>query len=150
MAQVQTSYQERMPVAVAGMPATMSGWDVDTKLCETDAGIPFGRAVSQGAADRGVVLGGTGFLGVSMRDPTLPPSSGDINLDNMDMGVLVRGDIWVEVSADVAVGDAVAYNTTTGLFGAGQAIPNARWMTSADANGLAILRLAGGIGGVSA
>ena len=42
---------------------------VGTRICETTAGIPFGKAVSWGSNAKGCILGGTPFFGV--RDITL-------------------------------------------------------------------------------
>lgn len=149
MAPVQTTYAENITKGAAGMPASMSGWDNDTRIVETDAGIGFGLAVSQGAeSDRGAVLGGADFVGISVRDNTLAANNEDTYLDGQNMAVMVRGDIWVVAEDAVAVGDAVEYNATTGALGSdgGTAIANARWMTSAGAGGLAIVRLGGGVG----
>jgi len=140
---VQSTYSRTLVAGTAGQPATMSGWDADTKICETVAGIGFGLAVSQGSAANGVTLGGAAFVGVSLRDVTLPPSQTDKYIQTQNMSVFVRGDIWVNVEDDVAIGHEVKYDATTGQMGhtGGTAVPNARWMTAASAGGLAILRL---------
>jgi hypothetical protein len=59
------------------------------------------------------------------------------------MGVMVRGDIWVQVLLEVHVGDVVKYNATTGQLGdsAGTTITQAKYMTAAAPGGLAIVRL---------
>jgi hypothetical protein len=273
MPAVQTTYPTNISPAVAGQPASMSGWDVDTKICETAAGIGFGLAVSQTAtADtaasgtltgavaapsdgetvtidgkvytfktaltdvdgnvligasfatalanlsaainlgagagtlyaasttlhptvvgngasplvvtakisgaggnaitttetganlswggatlsggvtgavgsayaRAVTLGGAAFCGISTRDVTIRVGSAvDVYKQNENMGVMVRGDIWVQVLQEVKVGDTVKFNATTGQLGdsAGTAITAARYMTAAGPSGLAIVRL---------
>jgi hypothetical protein len=158
---VQTTYAQYQTAGQVGMPATMTGYDIDTFLCEDvsspEAGIGFGLAVSQGtlhgdkSAGLGAVSGGQ-FIGVTIADPglaNLDSSLTDKYRDGENMAVLVRGDIWVEPSADVVPGDAVHYSDSTGQFGksGGSVVKNARWMTSSstDVNprsgGLAILRI---------
>lgn len=145
MSVVQSTYANNIAKGLPGMPATETGWDIDTRNVETVAGIGFGLAVSQGAADRGVIIGGTtaGFRGVTVRDVTLQSSQADKYLDGQEAGVMVRGDIWVTAVAAVVAGGAVIFDGATGAFGvaAGETITKARWMTSAGAGGLAILRL---------
>ena len=159
---VQTTYQQYLTAAQNGMPATTSGWDVDTKIAEDPvgtAGIGFGLAVSQGTlhGDRSACLGGLSgksFVGVTMADPTLPNITAgftDKYQDGDNMAVMVRGDIWVVAHEAVSAGDPVYYNATTGLLGnasltSGTAIDDARWMTSAAAGALAVLRLASAAG----
>jgi hypothetical protein len=158
---VQTTYSQYMTAGKAGMPATMTGWDIDTFLCEDpsspEVGIGFGLAVSQGTlhGDKSAGLGhisGGDFIGVTVLDPTLAnldTAFTDKYRDGENMAVLVRGDIWVEPAVDVVPGDNVTYDSTTGVFSksGGTAIKNARWMTSSstDVNprcgGLAILRI---------
>jgi hypothetical protein len=159
---VQTTYTQYLTAAQNGMPATTSGWDIDTKICEDPAGtagIGFGLAVSQGTlhGDRSACLGGLSgkaFVGVTVADPTLPNLSStftDKYQDTDNMGVMVRGDIWVVAHEAVNAGDAAYYNTTTGLLGnsnltSGTAIDDARWMTTAVAGALAVLRLSSSSG----
>jgi hypothetical protein len=149
---VQTTYPSVMPIAVPGMPATMTGWDADTKIVETVAGIGFGVAVSQGVSDKGIIIGGAKFRGVTYRDVTLVPTPTvtDIYPRYASAGVMVRGDIWVLVGADaVTAGDLAAYIPATGVItkttGAGTptAIAGGRFTRGAAAGGLALLRLAG-------
>lgn len=145
MAVVQQTYNRTMPKASAGQIASTTGYDADTKIIETAGGIPFGYAVSRGTDPRGVVIAGTDFVGVTIKDVTLIHDSANVDkyIQKELAGVLVRGDIWVVVEDDVAAGDAVEYSATTGQLGSdgGTAIHDARWMTSATAGGLAILRL---------
>jgi hypothetical protein len=143
MPAVQTSYSNRMAAGFAGMPASMVGWDGDSKIVETDAGIGFGLAVSRGTDPKQIVIGGTDFIGITFADNTLLSGQSDKYLDKQLAGVCVRGDIWVVTEDDVAAGDNVEYNATTGQLGSdgGTRIPSARWITSASAGGLAIVRL---------
>ena len=138
---VQTAYERYQNAGQPGMPASSSGWDVDTKICQS-ASIGFGLAVSQGSVDRGAVLGAgtTQVLGITCHDVTLPAIDGaDVYVNGDNMGVAVRGDWWVSIvsgdSPDVVPGDAVYADNVTGNLGSAGGggktkIENARWMTS--------------------
>lgn len=150
MAVVQSAYSERMAAGLPGMVSDMWPSKVETRNCETAAGIPFGVAVGQGAADRGCVLGAaavTGFVGISVRDVTIDSDTPDKYPENANMGVLNEGDIWVTVDGNVTAGQNVTFVTTTGALGTVAAdgthllITGARWMTSALSGGVAIVRL---------
>lgn len=147
---VQSTYNRYHPQAQAGMPATMTGWDADTRNVETGP-IPFGVAVSKGTEDNDIVKGGSLFAGVSIRDITLVHDTADQYEDGDDAGILVRGDIWVAVEDDVAAKTQILYNTTTGALGSsgGTAIAGSVWMTSASAGGLAVARLGNTAGDVT-
>lgn len=156
---VQTSYTQYLPVGQAGTPATMTGWDVDTKIFEDASpavGLGFGLAVSQGgSSDRAVVVGalsGKAFVGITRADPTLPnidPTFTDKYQDGDNVAVFVRGDIWVVAEGSVAAGELVYFDGTTGALGhsGGTLIEDARWMTSAAAASLAVVRLGNSAGG---
>lgn len=149
---VQSSYSARIPAAVAGMVADMQNYKIDTRICETAAGIGFGLAVGRGSADNGAILGGAAaadFLGISVRDVTLMNNDGDEYARYSNMAVLTEGTIWVTVGGDVTDGADVTFNGTTGVLsstaaGDGQfAITGARWMDTVSSGGLARLRLSG-------
>ncbi len=143
MPPIQTTYGRTQAEGVPGGPASMSGWDADSRIVETDAGIGFGLAVSRGTAQNQIVLGGADFIGVTYRDVTKSVLAGDKYVDKSIAGVCVRGDIFVTVTAAVVAGDSVLYSPTTGLLGtvAGTRIPSARYIKGAAAGGLALLRL---------
>lgn len=157
MAVVQGSYSERMTIGAPGQIASMHSYDADTRTVENSNGIPFGRAVGRGTQDKGCVLGASAagqFLGISIRDVTLNPVAADSDyVDEYQQyasaGILVRGDIWVQVGGAVNDGDDVTYNSLTGVIsstatgGSQFAITGARFMTTAANNGLAIVRLSG-------
>ena len=139
---VQSTYTERMPEAVAGMPADMRDWDGVTRTCETAAGIGFGLAVGRGDGDpsAGVKLGGAidEFLGVSIRDITLEPQQDDAYAQYQNVGIYTGGTIWVQVTGTPGPDDPVHFNATTGVFAASGGtgpVLGARWMKTA-ANGL--------------
>lgn len=145
---VQPAYQERMDPARAGL-IHGSDRDVVTATCETVAGIGFGLAVSQGAASKGAILGGTrlGFLGISVRDVTLKVENADKYLVPNSMGILTRGQIWVAPAVAVVANDPVHFVAATGVLtntGNQGPINGARWVTAAAGTGdLAIVELSG-------
>lgn len=140
---IQTTYGERMR---AGTPGSIQGSDYNTKtgICETAAGIGFGLAVSQGAADQGVTLGGSAFVGISVRDVTLVDASVlDKYPETKNMAYLTRGMIYASPAVAVVAGDVVTYDTATGRLSntGGTAIPGARWRDSAAGDGVARVEL---------
>lgn len=152
MAVPQTSYTATQAAGVEGMMATMWGGhqsDTETRLCETAAGIGFGRAVSQGAGAKGAVVGGTvaGFLGITVRAPAEVIQAGqtvDIYQRYQNMSVMNKGDIWVVAVNGCTAGATASFDGTTGQFNpaaGGLTIPGSRWLTTATAGGLAKLRL---------
>jgi hypothetical protein len=114
------------------MVADETGSQITTYQCETAAGIGFGLAVSQGTADTGAIIGGSAFIGVTVRDVTqdripIDPLAADQSLVTSDvypqranMGILSRGRIWVTANGGgdtgVKAGDPLFYDTTTGVF----------------------------------
>jgi hypothetical protein len=167
---LQTTYGQYGIVGILGRPATMVGWDDDTRLVEDPIGngIPFGRAVCQGyKSDKGATLGmlsGGAFIGISAANLVLPlyavtpPGTAtrvvDTYYDTDNMAVCVRGDIWVAPVGRVNSGDPAYFNSVTGDLGSASisgaiAIKNSRWETSSpnagqpllNFNGLAVLRI---------
>lgn len=130
---VQTTYRPQLAAAVAGMIADEASAEVGTRQVETAAGIGFGVAVSQGVNDKGCIVGGTAFIGITVRDvaqdriPIDPLSSteaaADVYPQYSNAAILSRGDIWVVASATVTAGAALYYGSdgTFGLSGGEQA-----------------------------
>jgi hypothetical protein len=149
MPAIQTTYSATLQPGVEGEIATMlDDDDVETRIVETAAGIAFGRAVSEGANARGAVIGGaTKFVGISVKDPTLVIQAGqtvDLYQRYSNMAVMLEGDMWVRPVAAVTHGSPATYDSTTGQLNpaaAGVSIPNSRYLTSAGAGALALLRL---------
>jgi hypothetical protein len=146
---VQSTYNRYLAAAQNGMPASESGWDVDTKIFEENAspaaGVGYGIVVQQGVADRGARIAGSGIVvGI-----TIANVSNQVNVftdkyaAGQNMGVAVRGDWWFTAEDAVVAGEAVYFNATTGVLGhsGGTLLTNARWMTSAAAGGVAVLRI---------
>lgn len=142
MPAVQTTYSDNQPIAVHGMPATMSTYDADTKTVETAAGIGFGLAVSRGATLNSIVVGGAAFDGITMRDITQVNGADDEYPVGANASVLKRGDIWLKVGVAVAVTDPVGFDATTGVIAkTGTRIINASWVVPAGIGGFAMLRM---------
>lgn len=147
---IQSTFTERMEPGRAGVILGGDQFDADTGICETVAGLAFGIAVSQGSADKGVVIGGTraGFRGITIRDITLESSQTDKYARYQNVGVMTRGKIWCTPSHAVAAGDAVYFVAATGVLtnqsGGNQGpINGARFVTTAVADALAIVELTG-------
>jgi hypothetical protein len=148
-APVQSVYIRYLLPAQNGMLASEVNWAADSRNVETAAGIGFGLAVSQGVADAGCIIGGSAFVGITRADITLaraditPPLTVDVYPQYAVAGILVMGDLWVIPDNAVVAGEAVYYSSTTGKLGhsGGTVIEDARWMTSAAAGGLAVVRL---------
>jgi hypothetical protein len=138
---IQDTYTARIDKARAGF-LYGSDYNADSRIVETAAGIGFGLAVSQGTGEKGVVLGGSSFQGVTIRDITLGAED-DTYKQYKNCGVLTRGKIWVVPSVDVAVGDAVHFDAATGVFAisGGTTVTNAAWRKGAVAGQPALLEI---------
>lgn len=159
---VQSTYSDTQPAAVAGMPATLINGPVISRTVET-ANVPFGRAVTQGVADKGCILFGSGhtvFLGIALMDRSAAGTTvvaGQITArtpDTFGVGesaliapVGSGRDVWVVCATGCSAGDSVFVRPSNGALQDSNAnsavqIPGARWDTSAAAAGLAVVRLA--------
>lgn len=134
-----------MQVAIEGQPATQHNDDHhETRVCETNAGIAFGRAVSEGSNSYGCVVGGSDFIGISTIDKTLINSFGDTYRFGNNVGIILQGDVWVRVVAVVTHGAIATYDAITGRLNpvtGGIELYGSRYITSAGAGQLALLRL---------
>lgn len=147
---LQTEYRDIQPAATLGAQATMIPATIVSRNVETAAGIGFGRAVAQGAADKGIVLAGAGatkIVGITLldRSATGSATTPDAFRQRESARVLTKGDIWVTAAIAVAAGDPVYVTGAGALTSAAAdntAIPGARWDTSTTAAGqLAVVRL---------
>lgn len=148
--ELQSAYADRQPVAFEGMKANGEEYNAITRLCETVAGINFGRVCLRGAGEQGCILGDATmadatFLGISVRDVSVRPSAGDKYPRYGNVTVLTQGAIWVKVGEAVAAGDAPLYDHAAGNFrktaAAGRIALPAGWRfdTAAANGGLALL-----------
>lgn len=148
---VQTTYNERMAAAFPGMRANLVP---ETVISRTVANAPlgFGAVALQAAADHEVsgaadleTADPGGYVGISVRDQAVDPSSPDEYRVLDTAAIMTKGTIWVETYEAVNAGDPVYFVTATGALGKTSAsstqIPGARWDTSTSGAGLAIVRL---------
>jgi hypothetical protein len=147
MPAIQSTYTATHAAAFEGMVADLGPSTVVSRTVET-AAIGFGKAVSQGTADRGIVAAAsaaTKFLGITVRDQAVDPASPDQYRIGDTAGVLTIGAVWAKAYEAVAAGDPVYFVTATGLLGKTSTdstlVANARWDSAAAADGLAIIRL---------
>lgn len=147
MATVQTTYPS---VMLPPAPGTIEACDFGTRtgICEVAAGIGFGRAISQGSNEKGVVLGGTlaKFLGISVRDITLhgPAANPDAYPQYANVGYIQDGQIWVIAKAAVVADNPVYFDATTGELqpsGGSGPIVGARFIYNAAAGDRTIVEL---------
>lgn len=147
----QSTYAARMAPGQEGQLATMWGGrlEQETRLCETAAGIGFGRAVSVGTGEKGAILGGTvaAFLGFTIRDITLVAAVGqtvDVYPRYNNMGIMNLGDMWVKAVNGAVLHGLVSFDPVTGQIqpaAGGLVIPGSRWLTAIGVGGLAVARL---------
>lgn len=144
MGAVQTTYAERHTIGKLGEIADLGQSDVISREVEPTS-IAFGLAVVQGTADDQCKLGAAGsFLGISVRDTTLPVTRGDAYAQYDTAAIMRKGVIWVTAGEAVVAGDVV-YRTSAGVLNKTSSgntlVANARWETSAASGALAKLRL---------
>lgn len=144
---MQTTYNEKMDVAVVGQLVDCTNRRVDSKYAE--GAIDAGDAVQIGTDDTQVLTATTAVYGVAIQHPllTLGDETGTAAYAEYDgVSVLRQGRIWVQVDGAVAV-DAQAYwdvaaqafnSTATDNF----IVTGGRFVTSTSGAGLAILEIA--------
>lgn len=142
---IQTTYNETLRAGLPGLVATQYPASFISRTVETAAGIAFGKAAAQGAADDGAIAyAGAGYLGLAVREHSVDPANGD-KFAQYDTGrFLTKGAIWVD-TADAVVAGAPVYVTPAGAFtdasSGNFAIPRARFDTSTSGAGLALVRI---------
>lgn len=156
MPAVQTTYADRITqapgagVIASGMPTEIASYEVES------TNIDFGVAVKTGTGIKQCVVGVDGagsapfavndYLGLTLENIALGDEVDKYAKGNIAQ-VIFSGDVWVKVEAAVAAGDDVTIKEATGLLSTAAAadgqflLPNARFLTAAAANGLAIVRL---------
>lgn len=146
----QTSYALKQSVAYAGMIFALGEKSICSRSVETAAGIGFGVAVSRGTdKERQVVVGGTDFIGITVRDLHKEGSAnGAIKWNENETAAVMRsGEIWCVCPTGCNPGDAVNYVNTTGVLDSGAAVAGetqldgAYWDSTASAGELAVIRI---------
>lgn len=106
--------------SVEGMVADAGLKTIISREVETAEGIGFGRAVVEGSDHARVVLpkdSKGAFRGLTVRDATLPRSSGDAYLKGDEAPLMITGSLWVVVTEPVEPGDAVSFELGSGQLG---------------------------------
>lgn len=156
MPAVQTTYSETITeapgpgVIASGMPSEVASYEVES------TNIDFGVAVKTGTKIGQIVVGVNGagsapfavndYLGITVENVALGDEVDKYGKGNI-ASVMFSGDVWVKVEAAVTAGDDVTIKEATGALSSATAadgqflLPNARYLTTAAANGLAKVRL---------
>lgn len=116
---VQTTYSSVLTAAKPGQIADLNPVEIETRLCETAAGIGFGKVVSRGTDDDEAVLGGTSPIGVALR--VYSNEDGTAYEQYETMAIIRKGMVWVTVSETGSPGDALNSVDATGVIGVGAA-----------------------------
>ncbi len=138
----QTKMKTNHAIGYAGDVDSQRGMaDIVSKFVETSGGADFGVAVSRGTKG-GVVVGGTDFFGIMVRDYV---REGDL-LDKVKVtkgAVLRSGYIRAIAAVSVDDGDKVTFDETTGLLSntGGTDITGASWEGAVVAGQVGLVRL---------
>lgn len=140
MPAIQTTYGD-LRAGVAGQLATMVPSTLISRSLES-ASAAFGIAVSQGTEDDECATYSDNFLGLTVRERSLPAEQ-DNYLQGDNVRLLVKGAIFATAAVAVAAGDPVHIVAGGALSNTGgTAIPGARWDTSTSgASQLAVVRI---------
>ncbi len=149
-APVQSTYTRYQSNAMNGMLADMVNFAADTRIIETAAGIGFGLAVSQGTlSDDGCIIGGTAFVGITMRDVTLPRSE-QLTLDTFarydNAGIRANPSTYFAHEESASRGEMTQPQEDSLFITLLVLLPifdfeDARWMMTAAVGVLAVVRL---------
>jgi hypothetical protein len=131
----QSTFPSTIREGLPGMINRMVDYNAISRSCDTAAGIPAARAVSQGTWDGGCVLGGTanGFLGLSILDPTLIVPIGVSTPETYqqfnEIGILTKGEMFACCVVACVAGDPLSFVAADGtLTNTGAVVvPGGRW-----------------------
>ena len=157
MPAVQTTYNQTLSPAVAGMTVNMELQNMVSRAVQavtgTANGLAFGVAVRRGTTDMSIqdASAATPFFGITALDPTVRPAFNGVGVtadhyqQNHVAAVMLKGVIWVVAGAAVTATSTPAYfdangnitPTTTG----NTAIPNGTFDSTAGSGALVKLRL---------
>ena len=148
MPSVQTTYAATHAIALEGMEAdTESSGRRNLSRTVESAAVGFGKAVSQGTVDHGIVAfasATTKFLGVTVRDQAVDPASQNQFRVGDTAPVKTEGAVWVLAGEAITAGDPV-YLTSAGAFmktaTSNTLVARARFDTTAASGALVLLRL---------
>jgi len=121
---IQTTYLDRLPIGYAGQLADMGLSDIMSREVEP-ASIGFGLAVIQGTGAHQCKLGAGGvFLGITVKDITLPADNADLYTTGDTAAIMFKGSMLVTASGTVAAGNPV-YRSAAGALAATQGVATA-------------------------
>lgn len=104
MAVIQNDFPEEITKGYPGMEADGELSNIITRTLESSS-VGFGKAVYQGAGDRGAVTTpSANLLGFTIKNPFLPITSAraaDTYAQGDNLRIKNRGKIWVTVASDV-------------------------------------------------
>lgn len=116
MAVIQNNFPDEIVGGFPGMEADGELSNIITRTLESSS-VGFGKAVYQGAGDRGAVTTpSANLLGFTIKNPFLPITSAraaDTYAKGDNLRIKNRGKIWVTVASDVTP-RAPVYVTATG------------------------------------
>ncbi|MCO5085146.1 MAG: DUF2190 domain-containing protein [Mesorhizobium sp.] len=155
---VQTTYNETIDAARAGMIANEEPVVLISRTIIDAAGVGFGKVVQEAATDGSkdgqctadidtADMDAYKFLGITVRERSVRPETPNKFAQYESARIMRRGVIWVEVAGAVKAGEDVTVTLASGVLGTAGvgagvvAIPNARWESSTSGAGLAKLRL---------
>ena len=150
MPAIQTTYLPTLAAALAGQIADLRSRTVLSREVGGTLSMPFGSVALRGTTDHTVLTvggaGAGGLLGIVCMDPTIRAQIAATNGFGVGdtAAVLIKGALWVTVTAAVTPGAAAYYDSSgniTSVSTSNTAIPNGVFETTAAANGLAVLRL---------
>lgn len=151
---VDTFMQEGLPGQIVDMGET----DIISRINGYGDDIPFGVFVTKGSAENLAVLPDatgevTALVGLGVTVRTLSTKTGVGYADEAAMSIIKKGRVWVEVEDAVTAESAAFVRFSAGVgeqLGAFRsdadtadavALPYAKFVTDADAGGMAILEL---------
>lgn len=130
----QSTFPSTIREGLPGMINRMVDYNAISRSCDTAAGIPPARAVSQGTWDGGCLIGGTanGFLGLSILDPTLIVPIGaapETYQQYNEIGILTKGEMFACCVVACVAGDPLSFVAVDGtLTNTGAVVvPGGRW-----------------------
>lgn len=142
---MQTSYDEKMDVAVVGQMVDCTNRRVESKFATGP--INAGGAV-QIVTDTTVVATAASVYGVAIQHPllTLSDSTGEAAYADGDgVSILTQGRIWVQVDGAVAINGQAYWDVAADAFNSTATdnfiVTNGRFKSSTTGAGLAILEI---------
>lgn len=146
---IQTSYSENIRAGIAGQVGEAYPAGFISRTVESAGGLAFGAAVAQGTEDMGCKAFGSGdsaIIGIAVRDRSLDANEPNKFAQYDTARILAKGSVWVQASVAVNAGDPVYVIPATGAFAKTNAssavqIAGARWETSTDGAGIALVRI---------